>query len=285
MSHAALGLPLDIHGGGPDLKFPHHENEIAQSEGAFGSTLANTWMHCGPLMVDSDKMSKSLGNFRTIRETVDGELTAGQAQYRPNVREAEMLRFFIVRNHYRSALNYTPENLADAQAALDRLYTTLQAVSPDQVAIDWHCGAGADFKAAMDDDFNTAGAVAVLFELAGAANRNQDAQASGLMLALGQVLGLLSVDPARYFKQPTRYTHRAILAAEAAGDAQADPAAVPAASLQTLTDDQVQALVQARLEAKKQKDFKLADQIREELANAGVLLEDKPGGLTQWRRG
>ena len=285
MSHAALGLPLDIHGGGPDLKFPHHENEIAQSEGAFGETLANTWMHCGPLMVDSDKMSKSLGNFRTIRETVDGELTAGQAQYRPNVREAEMLRFFIVRNHYRSALNYTPENLADAQAALDRLYTTLQAVSPDQVAIDWHCGAGADFKAAMDDDFNTAGAVAILFELAGAANRNQDAQASGLMLALGQVLGLLSVDPGRYFKQPTRYTHRAILAAEAAGVAQADPAAAPIASLQTLTDDQVQALVQARLEAKKQKDFKLADQIREELANAGVLLEDKPGGLTQWRRG
>lgn len=280
MSHAVLGLPLDIHGGGPDLKFPHHENEIAQSEGAFGGTLANTWMHCGPLMVDAEKMSKSLGNFRTIRETVDGSVTPGQAQYSPNPREAEMLRFFIVRNHYRSAQNYTPENLADAQAALDRLYTTLQTVAPDQLAIDWRSGAGADFKAAMDDDFNTSGAVAVLFELSGKANRDQDTQASGLMLALGQVLGLFAVDPDEYFKQPTRYTHRAIKAAEAAQDQ--TEAVAPAAQL---TDDQVQAKVQARIEAKQQKDFKLADQIRDELAAAGVLLEDKPGGLTQWRRG
>lgn len=286
MSHAVLGLPLDIHGGGPDLKFPHHENEIAQSEGAFDATLANTWMHCGPLMVDAEKMSKSLGNFRTIRETVDGEVTPGNPQYSPNVREAEMLRFFIVRNHYRSAQNYTPVNLADAQAALDRLYLTLQSVAPDTVQIDWQTGAAQDFKAAMDDDFNTAGAVAVLFELSGLANRNQDSHASGLLLALGQVLGLLTVDPAHYFKQPTRYTHRAIKAAEALECAQASadqPETL--AAVAELSDEQIQAKVQARLEAKQNKDFKLADQIRGELTAAGVLLEDKPGGLTQWRRG
>ncbi len=283
MSHAVLGLPLDIHGGGPDLKFPHHENEIAQSEGAFGGTLANVWMHCGPLMVDAEKMSKSLGNFRTIRETVDGQAnpdSTTSATYQPNVREAEMLRFFIVRNHYRSAQNYAPENLADAQAALDRLYLTLQAVAPAHVSIEWHLSAAADFKAAMDDDFNTAGAVAVLFELAAAANRERDAQASGLMLALGQVLGLFSVSAHEYFRCPTRYTHRAIEAAQAA-----EAGAGEAVTLGQISDEVIEARVQARVQAKQQKDFKLADQIRGELAAAGVLLEDKPGGLTQWRRG
>lgn len=284
MSHAVLGLPLDIHGGGPDLKFPHHENEIAQSEGAFGGMLANVWMHCGPLMVDAEKMSKSLGNFRTIRETVDGQVNPDSATYQPNVREAEMLRFFIVRNHYRSAQNYAPDNLADAQASLDRLYLTLQTVAPAHVSIDWHSGSAADFKAAMDDDFNTAGAVAVLFELAGAANRDRDAQASGLMLALGQVLGLFGVSADEYFRCPTRYTHRAIEAAQAA-DAGAGAGAGQAATVSQISDEDIEARVQARAQAKQQKDFKLADQIRDELAAAGVLLEDKPGGLTQWRRG
>ena len=283
MSHAMLNLPLDIHGGGPDLKFPHHENEIAQSEGAFGGTLANTWMHCGPLMVDSDKMSKSLGNFRTIRETVDGQATPDQAQYSPNVREAEMLRFFIVRNHYRSAQNYAPDNLADAQASLDRLYLTLQRVKPAVVTIDWQADMAVAFRAAMDDDFNTSGAVAVLFELAGVANRQHDAQASGLMLALGGVLGLFNVDPDEYFKQTTRYTHRAIKAAQ---DVESDSVATESvADAVQLTDEAIDSQVQARLQAKEQKDFKLADQIREQLAAAGVLLEDKPGGVTQWRRG
>ncbi|MCD8504799.1 MAG: cysteine--tRNA ligase [Burkholderiaceae bacterium] len=283
MSHAVLGLPLDIHGGGPDLKFPHHENEIAQSEGAFGETLANTWMHCGPLMVDAHKMSKSLGNFRTIRETVDGEVVPGSAQYSPNVREAEMLRFFIVRNHYRSAQNYTPDNLADAQAALDRLYMTLQSVPPSAVEIDWQVGAASEFKAAMDDDFNTAGAVAVLFELSGLANRTLDTHTSGQMLALANVLGLLMVDPADYFRQSTRYTHRAIKAAEAAKAADTE-VQQPVVAIE-MTDEDIEAKVQDRLQAKRDKDFKLADQIREELAAAGVLLEDKPGGVTQWRRG
>ena len=289
MSQAMLDLPLDIHGGGPDLKFPHHENEIAQSEGAFGGTLANTWMHCGSLMVDANKMSKSLGNFKTIRDTVSGQGEAGQADYTANVREAQMLRFFIVRNHYRSAQNYTPANLADAQAALDRLYLTLQAVPPKDTTIDWDEGAAAQFKAAMDDDFNTAGAVAVLFELASVANRDQDGQASGLMLALGQIIGLLTVAPHEYFKQPTRYTQRAIEAAEQAQlnkQGEQDSAGQDASSpVATLSDEDIEALVQQRLTAKQQKDFTQADQIRETLAAAGVVLEDRPGGLTQWRRG
>jgi cysteinyl-tRNA synthetase len=286
MSQAMLDLPLDIHGGGPDLKFPHHENEIAQSEGAFETPLANTWMHCGSLMVDAEKMSKSLGNFKTIRETVDGQVTPGQADYHPNAREAQMLRFFIVRNHYRSAQNYTPRNLADAQAALDRLYQTLQAVPPALVEIDWSAPAAAQFKQAMDDDFNTAGAVSVLFELASQANREQDATASGLLLALGNVIGLLTVEPSLYFKQPTRYTLRAIeLAQQSHNASDAGGRTDTQTPMTVLTDHDIENKVQQRIDAKKHKDFQLADKIRDELAAAGVLLEDRPGGLTQWRRG
>ena len=140
---------------------PHHENEIAQTEGAFGGVLANVWMHCGPLMVDSDKMSKSLGNFRTIRQTIAlDDAPADQAGYRVNPREAEMVRFFIVRNHYRSPQNYTPDNLVDAQNALDRLYQALQNVPADGQGVDWNEPQAQAFKAAMDDDFNSSGAVA-----------------------------------------------------------------------------------------------------------------------------
>src|SRR5690606_31655001 len=157
----------DIHGGGPDLKFPHHENEIAQTEGAFGGVLASVWMHCGPLLVDADKMSKSLGNFRRIRDTIssDAALPDDQSSYDANPREAEMLRFFIVRNHYRSAQNYAPDNLLDAQNALDRLYQTLHNLPGPAVEIDWNHPSAQAFRQAMDDDFNTSGAVAALFEL------------------------------------------------------------------------------------------------------------------------
>ncbi len=269
MSWALLGLPLDIHGGGPDLKFPHHENEIAQSEGAFGGTLANTWMHCGPLMVDDDKMSKSLGNFRTIRETVGvtDSLDAQSAAYEANPREAEMLRFFIVRNHYRSPQNYAPDNLFDAQSALDRLYQTLHNVPPRDVEIDWAAAPAQQFREAMNDDFNTAGAVAVLFELAQTANREQDAGASGLMRALGGLLGLLQCAPEAYLRAPTRYQRDAAAAAAAA-----------------LSEAEVDAAVQARQDAKARRDFAEADRIRDTLKAGGVILEDKPGGRTQWRR-
>jgi cysteinyl-tRNA synthetase len=268
MSHSLLGMPLDIHGGGPDLKFPHHENEIAQSEGAFGGTLATTWMHCGPMMVDAEKMSKSLGNFRRIRDTV---AQAGQddatADYAANPREAEMLRFFLVRSHYRSMQNYAPDNLRDAQHALDRLYQTLVNVPADPVSIDWAVPAAQAFRAAMDDDFNTAGAVAVLFDLAGQANRESDRQASGLMRALAGILGLLQCDPVAYLQSPTRFLE---------GGAQTDAA--------TLSAQAIDALVAERAQAKAARDFARADRIREQLKHQGIELADVPGGATQWRR-
>jgi cysteinyl-tRNA synthetase len=267
MSKALLGLPLDIHGGGPDLKFPHHENEIAQTEGAYGGKLASVWMHCGPLMVDSDKMSKSLGNFRTIRETVasPGALAPDAAHYQVNAREAEMLRFFIVRNHYRSAQNYAPENLLDAQNALDRLYQTLQNVPPAQAPIDWDHPSAQAFRAAMDDDFNTAGAMAALFELSSGANRTGSGAMSGLMRGLAGLLGLLQSDPAGYLQSLTRYLGGA-------------------ADTEVLGGEQIDALIAGRAAAKKQRDFVRADQIRATLQAAGIELEDKPSGVTQWRR-
>ncbi|MDO8694917.1 MAG: cysteine--tRNA ligase [Sheuella sp.] len=277
MSKALLGLPLDIHGGGPDLKFPHHENEIAQTEGAFGGTLANSWMHCGPLMVDAEKMSKSLGNFRTIRQTVGmPDQPSDSATYEVNPREAEMLRFFIVRNQYRSPQNYAPDNLVDAQVSLDRLYQTLQNVPPvAQAQPDWSTPEAQAFREAMNDDFNSAGAVAALFELATQANRGQDPQISAQMKALGEVLGLLQQDPVSYFQSPTRYTRRAI---DEAGSGQA------AATVPVLSETDIERLIHARAEAKKAKNFADADEIRAKLKAAGIELDDKPGGLTQWRR-
>src|SRR5690554_2162438 len=268
MSKALLGLPLDIHGGGPDLKFPHHENEIAQTEGAFGGTLASIWMHCGPLMVDADKMSKSLGNFRRIRSTIaaEGEPAEHVAEYAPNPREAEMLRFFIVRNHYRSVQNYTPDNLVDAQHALDRLYQALANVPPHDVEIDWEAEYCREFRDAMNDDFNSAGAVAVLFELASEANRSQSPQVSGLLKALGGVLGLLQSDPQTYLKSPSRYLGQ------------------PAAGAAGLSNEEIEAMIEARAQAKQRRDFSEADRLRDALNQAGVELEDRPGGVTQWRR-
>ncbi len=245
MSRDLLGLPLDIHGGGPDLKFPHHENEIAQSEGAFGGQLANTWMHCGPLMVDAEKMSKSLGNFFTIREAC--------SHYRP-----EAVRFFIVRNHYRSAQNYAADNLADAESSLTRLYATLKQVPPDDQGVDWNEAHAVAFRDAMNDDFNTPEAMAQLFDLAGEANRTGSARVSGQLRALGAILGLLQQDPLA-FLHDTR------------GLAEIDSAMVAER-------------IAARAAAKAARDFATADAIRAELLAAGVALEDRPGGHTEWRR-
>ena len=288
MSKALLGVPLDIHGGGPDLKFPHHENEIAQTEGAFGGALANIWMHCGPLMVDADKMSKSLGNFRTIRQTISVSTDlpghgAEAAQYQVNPREAEMLRFFIVRNHYRSAQNYAPDNLIDAQTSLDRLYQALQNIPVnDAASIDWSGPAAQAFKVAMDDDFNSAGAVAALFDLASQANRTKDASVCSQLKALASLLGLLQQDPKVYFQSATRYTRRALeqASATAAGASEAAKPDVNGA----LTEPQIEEQIAARALAKQQKNFAESDRIRATLKAAGVELDDKPGGLTQWRR-
>lgn len=290
MSYELLGIPLDIHGGGPDLKFPHHENEIAQSEGAFGGTMANYWMHCGPLMVDADKMSKSLGNFMRIRDTIalGGEAAATDepdlqapdtAYYEANIREAEMLRFFIVRNHYRSIQNFAPDNLHDAQQAIDRLYQCLANVpaTATDTKIDWSHPRATQFRAHMNDDFNTAGAVSVLFELAQQANRDQDGELSALLKALGGVLGLLQHDPQQYLQTATRYRTGAATAGPGEGAAEGDSQA-------ELTVAQIDEQIALRSQAKADKDFQLADQIRDNLRAQGIELEDKAGGKTQWRR-
>ena len=243
MACELLGQTFDIHGGGADLQFPHHENEIAQSEGASGQTLARYWMHNGFINVDNEKMSKSLGNFFTIREVL-------------KVFDAETIRFFVVRSHYRSPLNYSDVHLNDARNALKRLYTALAAVPPAPVAaIDWQQPQAQRFQAAMNEDFGTSEAVAVLFDLASEVNRHLSAELAGLLKALGGVLGLLQQVPQAFLQTGV-----------------------------TLSEADIQAQIQARAQAKKDRDFASADRIRQELAAQGVVLKDSPTGTT-WERG
>jgi cysteinyl-tRNA synthetase len=254
MSTALLGTHFDLHGGGLDLKFPHHENEIAQSCAASGDTFVNLWMHNGFVNVDDEKMSKSLGNFFTLREVLK------------SLRHPEVLRYFFLSSHYRGPINYAPAQLEQADAALGRLYTALRDLPPVPAVP----GASTQrFLAVMDDDFNTPEALAVLQALAGEVNSARDAgdapraaQLAAELTSLGAVLGLLAVPAAEWFRL-----------------AKPQPAAAAA-----LSDAEVEALIAQRAAARAARDFRESDRIRAELAARGVLLEDKPGGKTTWRR-
>jgi cysteinyl-tRNA synthetase len=244
MGSELLGKHFDIHGGGADLQFPHHENEIAQSEGAHQCQYVNYWMHNGFIRVDNEKMSKSLGNFFTIREVLK--------KY-----DAEVVRFFILRAHYRSPLNYSDAHLDDAKGALTRLYTALKSVTVSAQDVDWNGAYAQRFKAAMDDDLNTPEAVAVLFDLANEVNRNQSAEAAAQLKILAGVLGLLQRDPQEFLQGGM--------------------------SEGGLDDAAIGAQIEARIAAKKAKNFAEADRIRKELLEAGIVLEDTAQG-TSWRR-
>lgn len=244
MSCAVLGEHFDIHGGGMDLQFPHHENEIAQSEGALGKPFVNYWLHNGFLNVDNEKMSKSLGNFFTIRDVLQKF-------------DGETLRFFMLRTHYRSPFNFSDVNLEDARVALRRLYTALDGIdlpADDGAPIDWSLPQAADFRAAMDDDFNTPAALAVLFELATELNRTRSPQTAALLRRLAATLGVLQQVPRAYLQ---------------AGSA--------------LDEATIQSLIDARAAAKQAKNFAEADRIRRELAEQGIELKDSPQGTTWFR--
>lgn len=248
MGSEILGKHFDIHGGGADLQFPHHENEIAQSEGAHKCRFVNYWMHNGFVRVDSEKMSKSLGNFFTIREVLK--------KYDP-----EVVRFFILRAHYRSPLNYSDAHLDDAKGALTRLYTALKhtpsSIHGAEGSVDWNEPHAQRFKAAMDDDFNTSEAMAALFDLANEVNRIQSQQLAVQLKALGATVGLLQ-------REATDFLQGGV---EAGG----------------MSETQINEQIAARIAAKKSKNFIEADRIRKGLLEAGIVLEDTPQGTT-WRR-
>jgi cysteinyl-tRNA synthetase len=239
MGCALLGETFDIHGGGQDLQFPHHENEIAQAEGANGKPFVRYWMHNGFVRVDNTKMSKSLGNFFLIRDVLKAF-------------DAEVVRFFLLRSHYRSFINYSDANLKDAHAALARLYTALKGMR-GEAAVDWSEPHAQRFKEAMDDDFNTSEAVAELQKLANLVFTG-DAKAGDQLKALGGILGILQRDPVAFLQGGS------------------GPA-----------DRKIQDRIDARLAARKAKNYAEADRIRKELEVSGVILEDGPQGTT-WRR-
>ncbi|WP_020209680.1 cysteine--tRNA ligase [Gilvimarinus chinensis] len=250
MSKHCLGSNFDIHGGGPDLPFPHHENEIAQSEAANGCQYANYWMHAGAVRLDGEKMSKSVGNFFTIRDVLE--------KYHP-----EVVRYLLISSHYRSPINYSEDNLVEAKAGLDRFYSALRGYEAVSLAENEVLSADKYYQRfvdSMNDDFNTREALASMFDLARALNAEKDVakaeQMASILKALGGILGLLQSKPEEFLQQ-------------ASGD--------------SMSAEQVEKLIAERAAAKSDRDFSRADQIRDELVAAGIILEDSPSG-TQWRR-
>ncbi|MBA2689837.1 MAG: cysteine--tRNA ligase [Burkholderiales bacterium] len=268
MSKTFLGRHFDIHGGGEDLQFPHHENEIAQSEGAHDEPFVNYWMHAAFLNMGQEKMSKSLGNVFRARDVLDKH---------PGHEEA--VRFFLLRGHYRSQLGYTEEALQGARKELSSLYIALRDTPPSEIEIDWENPHAARFLAAMDDDFNTWEAFAVLGELRHEVNRSRSKAVSSILKALAGALGFLRQDPLKYLRG-----QGATLESEAGGEIDGGQEASPALVKTNISDAQIGQLIAARLTARKAKNFGEADRIRDELDSAGVLLEDKPNGVTEWRR-
>ncbi|MES2071530.1 MAG: cysteine--tRNA ligase [Pseudomonadota bacterium] len=246
MSGDLLGEQFDIHGGGQDLQFPHHENEIAQSEGAHQHTFVNYWMHNGFVRLDNEKMSKSLGNFFTIRDVLK--------KYDP-----EVVRFFILRAHYRSPLNYSDAHLDDGKTALTRLYTALKEVSPDSLPLDQDEAHAQRFAEAMLDDFNTPIAISILFDLANEVNKTKSTVLARQLKALAGTIGVLQ-------RAPIDFLQASLSAADEKYDVM------------------IAAKIEARAEAKKAKNFAESDRIRNELLADGIILEDKAGGITEWRR-
>ncbi len=243
MSTCCLGNHFDIHGGGMDLQFPHHENEIAQSEGATGEKFVNIWMHNGFVRVNEEKMSKSLDNFFTVREVLK--------QYRP-----EIIRFFILSSHYRSPLNYSDEQLDEAQSALTRLYNALRGINITEPHLENRYLER--FKQAMDDDFNTPVALAILFDLARELNKSKTQRLAATLKHLGDILGILQEEPEAFLK--------------------GSPVS------EGLSETEINHLIQKRLTAKNNKNWTEADSIRDQLKAAGIAVEDTPDGKTTWRR-
>lgn len=264
MASETLGRTLDIHGGGPDLVFPHHENEIAQSEGAFHQSFANVWIHSGALRVGEDKMSKSLGNFLTIRAALE--------KY-----DAEVIRFFLIRSHYRSQIAFTESLLADARQSLTRLYMALRDTPAAAGTVDWNEPHAQRFAAAMDDDFNTALAISVFFDLAAEINRTKSTALARQLRSLGSVLGILQRDPVEFLQGGSRVIVPESGQLLVKGHA-------PTVSVQPdATRVRIEQLIEHRAAAKRAKNFAEADRIRAELAAQGIVLEDTPSGTT-WRR-
>jgi len=268
MSTALLGTHFDLHGGGLDLKFPHHENEIAQSRAATGDAFVNLWMHNGFVNINEEKMSKSLGNFFTLREML------------PTLRHPEVLRFLLLSSHYRGPINYSLEQLDQADVALGRLYTALRDVPAIAAVTGEHTER---FLQSMDDDFNTPEAFAVLQTLAREVNSAKDAgdtaraaALAGELTALGRVLGLFAVTPAQWFRLAKPAAAQDPTASEVACTA---PGPVVA-----ISDAEVELRIELRAAARRAKNWAESDRIRAELAAAGIILEDKAGGATAWRR-